>query len=323
MSTSWAEVESGIYGNPELSDQLRFVATKKMRMYDLVTPADDFALGKNSGDTIGFKIAGPIAGTATTALSEFLPVPMATIPQYEVSFTVYQYGLAVPWTGLREDLDRITVEDMVMHALKEHSARTHNVLIANALTSGRSFCYSATGAATFTLTTNGTPSGTAAAGFSLYHARKIRLSLVKYNVPPADGENYAAVASPTVIDGLLGDASSANGGYVDVAKYSPGMADGILNGEVGTVQKIRIVEDNSNAISDAIGSGSAFGSMFVTGFDACREVMVYPMQILINTNLGGDFGRQKAAAWLSLLGFKTPWIYSTHGQGTVLHYTTA
>lgn len=321
MSLSWAEVESGIYGNPELSDELRFQATKKMRCYDLVTPASDFALGKNSGDTIGFKLAGRISGTATTALSEFVPVPMYTIPQYEVSFTVYQYGIAVPWTGLREDLDRLSVEDLTMHALKEHSARTHNALIYNALVAGRSFCYSATGAATFTLTTNGTPSGTAAAGFSLYHARKIRLNLVKYNVPPADGENYHAVCSPTVIDGLLGDGSSANSGYIDVAKYA-GKADGILNGEVGMVQKLRLVEDN-DVMPDAIGSGSAFGSMFVVGFDACREVMVYPMQILINTNLGGDFGRQKAAAWLSLLGYKTPWIYTTHGQGTVLHYTTA
>lgn len=320
MSLGWAEVTGGIYGNPELSEQLRFQATKKMRLYDLVTPADDFALGKNSGDKIGFKLAGRIAGTATTALSEFIPVPMYTIPQYEVTFTVYQYGIAVPWTGLREDLDRLSVQDMTMHALKEHSARTHNSLINTALIAGRSFCYTALTSSTYNLTTNGTPSGTAAAGFSLFHARKIRLTMSKYNVPPADGENYHAVASPTVIDGILGD--TGTNGWVDVAKYSPGGADGALNGEVGMIQKLRIAEDN-DIVSDAIGSGSAFGSMFVCGFDACREVMVYPMQILINTNLGGDFGRQKAAAWLSLLGYKTVWIYGTHGQGTVLHYTSA
>lgn len=322
MST-WAEVESGIYGNPELSSELRFVASKKTRVLDLVTPADDFALGKNSGDTVGFKIAGPISGTATTALSETIPVPMATIPEYEVQGTVYQYGIAVPWTGQREDLDRLTVKDKVIHALKEHSARTHNVLAANAMIAGRSHCYVATGASAGNFTTNGTPSGTAASGFNFYHARKIRLGLVKNNVPPADGANYAAVASPTVTDGLLGDASSSNNGFIDIAKYSPGMADGILNGEIGMIQKLRIVEDNSGAISDAIGSGSAYGSMIVVGYDACREIMVYPMHILINTNLGGDFGRQKAAAWLSLLGYKVPWIHSTHGQGAVLHYTSA
>lgn len=320
MSLSWAEVTSGIYGNPELSDELRFQATKKMRMYDLVTPSGDFALGKNSGDKIGYKLAGRIAGTATTALSEFLPVPMYTIPQYEVTFTVYQYGIGVPWTGLREDLDRLSVEDMTMHALKEHSARTHNALIYAAFVAARSFCYSATGAATFSLTTNGTPSGTAAAGFSLYHARKIRLNLVKYNVPPADGENYHAVASPTVIDGILGD--TGTNGWVDVAKYAPGGADGAINGEIGMIQKLRIAEDN-DIMPDAIGTGSAFGSMIVAGLDACREVVVYPMQILVNTNLGGDFGRQKAAAWLSLLGYKGVWIYGTHGDGRILHYTTA
>ena len=324
MSLSWAEVDSGTYGNPELSDQLRFAASKMMSLYELVTPGDDLFIGKKSGDSVAFKLAGPITGTSETALSEFQKVPMATIPQYEVSATVYRRGLAVPFTKLREDLDRLTVEDAIIHALKEHSARTHQKVIYDALVAGRSFCYTPTSASAGNFTTNGSPSGTAAADLSAFHLRKIKLNLTKYNTPYADGENYHAVFSPTAIMNLFNDGTSTNTGFVDVKKYAAGGADGLLKGELGTYMKIRIMEDNyTDVLSDSIGSGSAYGSGFICGFDACREVLVYPMELLANTNLGGDFGQQKAIAWLSCLSYKTVWNYTTHGQGAVCHYTTA
>jgi len=106
-------------------------------------------------------------------------------------------------------------------------------------------------------------------------------------------------------------------------KYAPGGADGLLEGEIGSYMKIRIMEDNHTAVlPDAIGASSLYGSGFVCGFDACREILVYPMELLANTNLGGDFGQQKAIAWLSLLAYKTVWNYTSHGQGAVCHYTS-
>lgn len=320
MSMSWSEIESGILGNPELSDEARFIATKMMKLYELVTPATDFALGKKSGDTVGFELVGRIAGTSETPLSEFQKIPMGTLPRYEATGQVYQRGISLPWTQLREDLDRITVEDKVVHALKEHSARTHNKVIYDALVSGRSFTYVATGAATKAFLTTGSVAATAAAAYTAYHARQIRLQMKKYNMPPADGTNYHAVVSPTMYMNLFDDVGV--NGWVDVKKYAAGGADGVLNGEVGMYQNTRYIEDN-DALPDAIGTGSAYGSGFFAGYDACREISVYPMQLVYNGNLGGDFGRQKAMAWVSLIGMKVPWIYNSHGQGSLLHYTSA
>lgn len=321
MSLTWTDEGAGIYGNPELSEKARFVSSKEMRLFDIVTPGEDFYLGKNSGDTIGFKLWGRISGTATTALGEFQKVPMTKPPEYTVTAQAFRYGIAVPWTGVREDLDRLDVEDTVIHSLKEHSSRTHNELIYNALVAGRSFCYTPLTATTYNATTNGTPTGTAAVAFTTWHLRRIKLTLTKYNTPYADGENYLGVISPTMYTNLFEDATAVTS-FTDVKRYADGGADGIMNGEIGKYMNVRMIEDN-DILPDAIGSGSAFGSGFFCGYDACREVMVYPMKLVANLNLNNDFGQQKAIAWLSLLTYKTVWNYTAHGQGTVLHYTTA
>lgn len=319
MSYSWASLSGALYTNPELSDEARFISTQMMSMHDLVDPATDFHLGKQSGDSIAYRLVGRITADATTALGEFQKVPMSKPPTYEGSAQVFRRGLAVPWTGVREDLDRLDVQDTIVHALQEHSARTHNTLIYNALVTGRSFCYSATAATTATITTNGTPSGTAAANFNGWHARNISRHMMKYNVPKFDGANYVGAISPQMNFDLFND--TATSGFVDVKKYTS-LADGLLNGEVGTYFGIRYVADN-HVLPDSIGSGSAFGSGIFVGYEAAKEVVVYPMHLLANLNLGSDFGNQKAIAWLSMLTYKTVWNYTSHGQGTVLHYTTA
>lgn len=322
MALSWAEIESGIYGNPELSLESRFVASKMTRLNELVTPGEDFYLGKQSGDTVGFRLVSGLTVDGTTALGEFQKIPMTKPTTYDATAIVYRRGVAIPWTGVREDLDRLDVEDTSVHALQEHSARTHNKLISDALIAGRSFCYTPTSSSAANFTTNGTPSGTMAANYSAFHARQITKQLLKYNVPHADGEYYHAAISPTMYMNLFDDVGV--NGFVDVKKYSPGGADGAMSGEVGTYMQVRYIVDNdSNALADGIGSGSAYGSGIFCGLDACREVVVYPMQLLVNMNLGGDFGQQKAIAWLSFLTYKTVWIYASHTQGVVLHYTTA
>lgn len=322
MGLAWADIEGGIYGNPELSKQARFQASLMTRFNELVTPADDFYLGKHSGDTIGFRLVGRLTGVGTTALGEYQKVPMVKPPTYDATAVVYRRGVAIPWTGVREDLDRLDVEDTVIHSLKEHSARTHNKLISDALTAGRSFTYVAKTATTNDINDDGTVTDQAAAAFSGWHARRIVKHLTKRNVPFADGKNYHAIISPTMKNDLLDDDKAVTG-FVDVKKYAGGGADGILEGEIGTYMSTRFIEDNdSTALPDEIGLNSNYGSGFWCGLDACREVPVYPMTLFANTNLGGDFAQQKAIAWLSMLTYKTVWIHATHGQGSVLHYTS-
>lgn len=319
---SWQEITGSIYGNPELSKKARLIARKSTRLMEAVDPPEEFALGKKSGDTVGFRLVGRLTDDSTTALGEFQKLPLTKPPIYHATGSVNRYGLAIAWTGSRADLDRLDVEDMNINVLKDQLALTINKLISTTLVAGRSYTYVAQTASTFTWATDGTVAQTAAIAFSRFHATKVVLKATQVNMPPADGQNYFFFCSPEIEADLLNDVSG--NGYVDVAKYASGGAEGVLNGEVGRVGRLRLIVDNdSNSVAQGIGSGSAFGSGFILGAEAIRSIMVYPPEFRVNTNLGNDFGNQSGIAWQTLEGWKVPWNYTTHGQGSVIHYTSA
>lgn len=328
MSKTWAEISGGIYGNPELSKQELAIAYRRMKLADAVTPSKEFAIGKRSGDKVGWRLLGRISALATTALTENQKVPFAKAPEYTATATVSRYALAIATTSVRKDVDRIDVDEANIRVLRDNMARTHNYLIWAALVAGRSFCYVATGTAsspTNSFTTNGTPSGTAARGIQLYDIRQMQFRADQYNIPPADGENYYLYVSPSVKQAFLLDTGS--NGFVDVSKYASGGAEGILNGEIGRVGQCRVVMDNDAmnqaGVSEGIGTGSAFGTAFMLGEDAVKEVMVYPPHFRLNMNISNDFQNQAGVAWQSLLTYAVEWNYTTHGQGSIIHYVTA
>lgn len=313
MAHAWADISGGYYGNEELSQKMRVQATLQMKLFDIVEPGDDLYLGKKSGDSVAFALFGRIASLATTALNEYQKMPITVVPRYEATATVARYGNAVSWTGVREDLDRLDVEDTTVWALKENAAQTENSLIRTALVAGRSFRYAPLTASTYGFKTDGTSPGTSAAKLTRFHLNQIARKMQAYNVPTFDGTNYVAVLSTNAYWDLMDDTASQ--GFIDVAKYSSGGAEGILNGEIGKYGPFRFVVDN-----DILANGTSYGEAFFVGSEACKEILCYPTQLLANMNLYGGFGEEKAIAYAFMKAFKTVWIYSTHGQGTVLHY---
>lgn len=322
MPQSWSEIESGVYGNEELSKNMRMIAPLRAKLLDAVEPGSEFNLGKKSGDKVAVRLVGRISTLATSPLSEFTKIPVSKQPEYEATATVYRRGFGINWTGTREDLDRLDVKNKNIETLRDHSARTHNQVISTAAAAGRSFTYCATTSSAYAFRTDGTVVATANANFSLFHARKLALEADRYNIPPADGEGYFFYATPTIRDNILLD--TGTNGFVDIAKYDPSKVGGILNGEIGKVGNLRVVIDNTGAMDDSIGTGSAFGSGFIFGDEALKEVLgPYPVHFRANPNYGGDFGFQKAIAWASFLGYFSPWNYTAHGQGSIIHYTSA
>lgn len=316
---TWAALgaASDIYVNPELSRKSRFISAHQVRCHEVVDPATEFNLGKKSGDTVGFRLVGRLTDLADSALGELTPIPLGDPPIYSGTGVVYRRGYGINWTGTRADLDRLDVEDMNIRALREHAARTMNKVIYDALAAARSFCYVPLTASTQNFTTTGSPSGTAAYAMTGYHWRKLCENLEANNVPYFDGESYAAVVSTKLKYDLLGDS-----GFIDVKKYSTGGAEGILNNEFGSAYGFRFILDNDR-VANAIGSGSAFGSGIACGYEAMKEIMVYPTHFRSNLNYGGDFGNQAAIAWQNMQGYKAPWNFTTHGDGRIAHITTA
>jgi N4-gp56 family major capsid protein len=317
---NWNEVKPSVFGNEKLSNKLRVIAERKMKCASVVAPAGDLFLGKKAGDSIGLRLMGRISGVGTTPVGETDPVPFSKPPYYYLTAQVKRYARAVAWTGEMQDLDRMDIKDPSTKALTDHYGRTVNALVHAELLAGRSYCYVPLTSSTGNFTTNGTPTGTAGAAMSLWHLQNIARNLSKNNAPPADGDNFLAVISPTFRFNILQD--NTTNGFVDVKKYSSGGAEGVLKNEIGKVSGFRLFEDN-DVLADGIGTGSAFGSAFIVGHDAIREVPVYPMHLRFNANLGGDFGNQAGIAWQMVCTWKSIWNHTAHGQGGICHVTTA
>jgi N4-gp56 family major capsid protein len=208
------------------------------------------------------------------------------------------------------------VEDAYVKTLNDHAARTINQLIKAELVSGRSYTYVPLTATTADYNTDGTVTSEAAVAFKLWHVQNLAKSIKKSNMAPADGQNYFMAASPTLEFDILQDAGV--NGFVDVKKYASGGAEGILDNEIGKVGKFRIVCDN-HALDDGVGAGSAFGTAYFVGYEGVKELMVYPVHLRYNGNIGDDFGNLRGIAWQCLCGWKTIWDHDTHGQGSVGH----
>jgi N4-gp56 family major capsid protein len=311
--TTWSQVQGTVFANPELSKKLRRISERNTKCSALVQPAEDLNLGKKAGEAVALRLAGRITDSATTALGETTPVPFSRVPEYYITATVNRYARAVAWTGNMQDLDRMDVEDKTVQALGEHHARTVNALVYAQLVSGRSFCYRPTGAAAGTFNTDGTSAGAPGAVMTLWHLQNVSRNLMKNNTPYADGSNYLSVISPTLKFNIIQD--TAAGGWTDVKKYAPGGVEGVFKNELGSVCNIRFFEDN-----DILPDGALYGSGFLVGYDAIREVPVYPMHLRYNGNVGGDFGNQQAICWQMLCTWRAIWNFTAHGQGGILHF---
>lgn len=317
---TWTNVVGTVYQNEELSKKVRVQSDKNTKLSALVSPAEDLFLGKKSGDSVALRLVGRISDSGATALGEFTPVPYSTIPEYYLTATVSRYARAVAWTGSRQDLDRMNEKDKVVERLGEHHSRTVNTLIYNQLVSGRSFCYQPTTATAGTFKDDGTSAGAPAAAMNLWHLQEVSKQLSTRNTPFVDGNNYLSCINPTIKMNILMD--TASGGFVDVKKYAPGGVEGVFKNEIGSVCNIRFFEDNSGDLVNG-GASSAFGSGFLVGYDAIREVPVYPMHLRYNGNVGDDFGNQQAICWQMMCTWKSIWNYTAHGQGGILHFAAA
>jgi len=316
MAATWTSISAGVYGNPELSMKARHLAAKQTRCFEVVSPATDFNIGKNSGDRVTTRIVGRLTTLGDTALTELQPVPTYQTPIFEVTGTIYRRALGVLWTGSRADLDRLSVRDETIKALRDNAARTRNKVIYTALVAQASFGYVATAATTRTLTTDGTVTGTANSSFNWLHAITLVKDLDNNNTPPADGKNFIMIGRPELESDLL--LGTAAGQYVDIAKYSEGMVGEVLNGEVGKIGRLRLIVDN-DAFSLTAANSNPSG--FVCGFEAIKQILgPYPLHFRVQLNVGMDFGNQSGIAWQSMEGFQAPKNFTLHTEGAIMNY---
>jgi N4-gp56 family major capsid protein len=297
----------GYLSNDVLSKRLRHASQPMMKFRQFVDA--EKAAGKSRGDTVLFDKISNIS-TAGGTLTETDTIPKNNYTIKQGSLVVAEYGNSIPYTLKAQTLAEMSVPDTIKTVLRNDMAK---VLDSAASASFAATDYLAVIAdtATTTFTSNSTVAATAAANMSDKNCRDIVDKLKVLNVPRYDGSNYICIASTNSIRGLYD--------FFEAKAVNTTM-DPSFNGEVGRYYGCRFIEE-TNVLSNVLGSSSNNGEAIFFGNDAVREGIVIPENVRID--IPRDYGRDNGIAWYGLTGFVKTWDFSADGETRIIKVTSA
>jgi len=274
--------------------------------------------GKNKGDTLTFTRFTHIAEPASAELSELSPIPEVSFSLATSSFVVKEYGVAVPYTGKLEALAKYNIENLIQRTLMEQKRLVLDTLALQNFDDSN-VKYSPTGPASSTINFASTPTGTAQAGLNYFHIEDLSsLMFDRLNIPYFEGENYVGIFRGKSLSALRRDSQ-----FVSWNQYTtPGVK---VKGEVGTIERIRLVETNHATALPYVGT-NLLGSGVVFGQDGVG--MIEAEAPHLRAALPSGHGRFKSIAWYGLFGFNTIFTGATteatsKGTTRVIHVTSA
>jgi N4-gp56 family major capsid protein len=310
---SWTfDYNTGTSKSHALSKKLYEAAIAECTMMDFVKPVDGF--GKKRGETVTLTRIRNITEPTSAVLSEQDRIPEDQFDLSSTSITVSEFGRAVPYTSLAQDLSFFDLENPIQNKLKDQMKLVMDTVAATAFKSSQ-LCYVPTGLTTSSITTNGSFSGTATVAMNMFHVEEIRDYLfATLHCPPYEGGDYMAVFHTKSIRGIKRDPAWEQWHvYTDPgAKY---------NGEIGRIEGIRFVETNHTGAFTTTGSGSVLGQGVVFGADAV--VMAEAMAPELRAAMPADFGRSQAVAWYGIFAFGLVWDTANAGECRVIRVGSA
>ena len=295
----------GYLSNDTLSKKIRHASQTMQRFRQFVDIEP--AAGKGKGEKVLFNKISNLASAGST-LNETSTIPKTNYTINQGSLTVNEWGIAVAHTLKARTLAEVSVPDIVQTVLKNDQAKVLDSAAAVEFQSSRikAVCENT---ATTVFSTNGVAGTPAVANMSDKNVRDIIDQMKKLNIPKKNGE-YCCVASTNSIRGLYD--------FFEVKAYNTTM-DPLRIGEVGKYYGCTFVEE-TNILSNVIGTASVYGEAVFFGEDAVREGVVIPEEIRMD--VPKDFGRDNATAWYALLGFVKTWDYTSDGEGRIIHVTS-
>lgn len=313
MFTWTFDAPSGVYKSHDMSSMLRKAAIAETKFMQFVKPEPGY--GKKKGDTITITRISNLAVPTSGKLSENIKIPEDALTITTVAITVNEWGRAVPYSSLSEDLSMFDIENVVQRALKDQMKLVlDNAAAASFKSSSNKIKATPDGVSSIQFGTNGTAPTTGLANLNVYHVEQIRDYMFStLYIPPYEGDDYIALISTKGKRGIINDPSWENWHkYTDPeSKY---------NGEIGRLENIRFVEiNNANALSGAAGSGGVLGEAVFFGADAVAMAVVQDPEL--RAAIPGDFGRQKAVAWYGILDFGVIWDTANPGEARIVTVT--
>ncbi len=338
---------SGFLTNTKLNKIYRRTAQPMMKFRQFVSTKEAF--GKKEGESYNWMKEGNIT-TFGGKLTETNTMHESKTTRAWGTGSVDEYGNSIPYTLKAESLSQFDVKEILRTGLLDDTAKCIEGLVENQFAS-TSLKMVSTASVTYSLTTNGTFTGTnTTAILQAYQIRKAVLELKKRNVPgyASLGGAYGGILNVQHTEQLQGDLIERLG----VQNNTMGYMNQLINGEIGTIAGMVLVEDNFatqfsydsaartalSKASDACGGRTAANvnyaqaschtanadgaDAYFFGSPSVREAIVIPEEI--RGRIPGDFGRAKGLAWYFLGGFQIEWGDATSGTDSndarIIHF---
>lgn len=311
---TWSfDAPTGVYKNREMSENLRFAAIAETKFMMHCKPESGY--GKKKGESITISRVSNMDEPSNGRISELQEIPEDELVLSTVAITVSEWGRAVPYTSLAEDLGAFDLENIIQRKLKDQMKLTLDSAAAAAFKAGKILA-TADGVSSITFETDGVESTQATANLNVYHVEQIRDYMFStLLVPPADGENYIAFVSTKAKRGIINDPN-----FEKWHMYTDSEAK--FNGELGKLENIRFIEVNhGSALDGTIGLNGVAGEAIFFGADAVAMAIAQDPEL--RAKVPGDYGRSKGVAWYGILEFGQVWGDSANaGEARVVHFTS-
>lgn len=310
---SWTyDAPSGVYKNHEMSSQIRMAAIAQTKCMQFVNTEPGY--GKKRGESITVTRISQLAEPTDGSLVENLKIPEDELSISTVAITVKEWGRAVPYTSLSDDLGMLDMENSIQKVLRDQMSLVMDKTASAAFKTTKVKAVP-TGNTSINITTNGTPGATATVNIQVYHLEQIRDYMFgTLHVPPYLDDDYMCLISTKGKRGIVSDSNWEKWHqYTDPSNK--------FNSEIGRMESCRFVEvNNSNALGPATGF-SGLGEALFFGEDAVSMAVAQDPEL--RAGLPEDFGRKLSVAWYGILNFGLIWDTGNAGEARVVHVTSA
>jgi len=306
---------SGVFKNHYLSSKIREAAVADSKFMQFVDPEGGY--GKNKGDTVNITRVRNIPEPTNANFGERDRIPVDTFSLSSKSVTVSYWGRGVEYTEQAELLSHFDLADKMQRKLKAQMGLVLDTGAAAAFKTAQ-IKYIPTSLTGGTFDTDGTASTAATENLTISHVKVIRDYMADtLHVPGWRGsDEYICLASVKALRGLKNDPE-----FLAWRQYND-MERSHVKGEVGKIENIKFIEvAHTNALSNSKGTGSVLGEAVVFGDDAVAMATV--MDPELRAAIPGNFGLQRAVAWVGMLAFTIVWDTSNDGEARVIHITSS
>jgi len=240
-----------------------------------------------------------------TVLTETSTMPESNFTVTQGTGTVTEIGLALPYTGMLDNLSKHPVMEIINKGLKNDAKKVMDCQAWNQFNQ-TPLRVVGTSTTAVVLTTNGTATLTNSLAMGKGHIKAIVDLMKERNIPPYSGDEYFGIAWPTTWRPVKNDLEG-------VYQYRDEGFQMIYNGEIGKYEGVRFIEQTNVPHGNYNSGNYVLQASFTKwtnglsdwayffGEDTVAEAIVVPEEI--RGKIPSDYGRSKGIAYYYLGGF--------------------